>query len=726
MISTIYLRDFRRHATLSLSFGEGMNGLFGSNYAGKTSVLLAVAVALGGAGVAARGWRLIRRGAAGFEIQLGLQIRGKEYRLLRTNSGAKLWQGEKLLATGHGPVNAEISSLIGMPVAQWLELRFVRQKAAAAMFEAGASKLNLLVEDLTGAHTVTRVIGALGKRADQAKAEAETCRSLAASEEQISLAQTDLKTHQDQKAKAEAAAASLPGKLAKLEADAAQMEKLSKQQAASLQAARKDLQASAAHHTRLETLRGQLAATPDLASAASYLDHAENLRGDLLQWEDWIGRYRPALFMLGRASEQLGKIPPAGNLDGLAKKIQAAEEAQVDADTKANEASLAAGSALAEAKAKLKAAADAEQQLADGVCSACRRPFEGASDAHREELQATAKRLREEAETQRATATEQEGVAATWKRASASHRTAAKDLATELRKASEAENTRKVLSAQVEELTEQVKALEAETENLPLEKAEEQITWLKSEIAATGRLADQATSRAQLQTQLAKLQVEKVPDLADLEQQIAALEAEASSNATDLRDVSVEATELRAALSAELQQARVSTDMVARLSAYLDEQDQIAVRLSAANQVLANAGELVKYLRGSRSRYLANAWELILGRASAFADALTSGAISGLLRTEEGQFKFMEGAEEAGVDEASGAQAAILGLGVQIGLAETLPTHLDLLLVDEPTADMDAEHSAAAILALSTCAKQVVAISHHRMDETLCNQTSEL
>ena len=35
MLISLHLKNFRRHESLNLSFAEGLNGLFGKNYAGK-------------------------------------------------------------------------------------------------------------------------------------------------------------------------------------------------------------------------------------------------------------------------------------------------------------------------------------------------------------------------------------------------------------------------------------------------------------------------------------------------------------------------------------------------------------------------------------------------------------------------------------------------------------------------------------------------------------------
>ena len=188
MLISLHLKNFRRHESLNLSFAEGLNGLFGKNYAGKSAVLLAIGVALGGPGWA-RGYRLVRRGTDNFEVQLVFVADGVTYRVVRTKSGAKLFrvgQDDKLIASAQGQVNIELGKILGMPVDRWLELRFVRQKQAAQLFEAGSAKLNLLVEELTGVDTVSRVIEWLGRKGKTTADQLEALRPLMLSDDQLS------------------------------------------------------------------------------------------------------------------------------------------------------------------------------------------------------------------------------------------------------------------------------------------------------------------------------------------------------------------------------------------------------------------------------------------------------------------------------------------------------------------------------------------------------------
>ncbi|RLA60166.1 MAG: hypothetical protein DRQ89_13175, partial [Epsilonproteobacteria bacterium] len=140
-----------------------------------------------------------------------------------------------------------------------------------------------------------------------------------------------------------------------------------------------------------------------------------------------------------------------------------------------------------------------------------------------------------------------------------------------------------------------------------------------------------------------------------------------------------------------------------------------------ANKRLSTAKALQKYLRDNRDRYTGEIWDYFLGSASTFVEACTNGAITKISRSEDGKFFFEEEGHAMSMSDASGAQEAIMGISVQLALAQATQCPLDILLVDEPTADMDAEHSIAVAGMLATKGSQVITISHREMDASVCN-----
>lgn len=119
-------------------------------------------------------------------------------------------------------------------------------------------------------------------------------------------------------------------------------------------------------------------------------------------------------------------------------------------------------------------------------------------------------------------------------------------------------------------------------------------------------------------------------------------------------------------------------------------------------------------------------WSNFMAHASRFANLCTGGDISALARDDEGNFTFIEDGEEMQLEEASGAQEAIIGLAVQLALASAAPCNLNVLLLDEPTADMDPDRSLATISALGALGQQIVFVSHHQTDNVVCSNAITL
>ena len=78
------------------------------------------------------------------------------------------------------------------------------------------------------------------------------------------------------------------------------------------------------------------------------------------------------------------------------------------------------------------------------------------------------------------------------------------------------------------------------------------------------------------------------------------------------------------------------------------------------------------------------------------------------------------------VEAASGAQRSIMGLGVQLALSEMLPSSLEALMLDEPTADMSETVSLALATLLSKSDNQILMISHRELDGAVSDNAIHL
>ena len=370
------------------------------------------------------------------------------------------------------------------------------------------------------------------------------------------------------------------------------------------------------------------------------------------------------------------------------------------------------------------------EQLESGVCKSCGQVI-GHAEEHREELRLKIQQLERERATQQARQAELKAEQAELKQRGDKLKAQidAHNAAVQLVERHSATFTEK--QGEAEAAVEAVKVLEAKLPKGGEKKLAEMVE------RATALLAEKRERHS--------AQKQRERDLARLEPEQKSLKAELALFEDDLTEAGVSALsdaldELRRQeREAELKLNSARSDATNRRTALanierlmlgyterLEAQQALLAQLDALDAKQLNAEGLRKYLRDNRSRYLQNAWDLILGRASAFAEGVTDGHISEIRRTEDGAFQYIEEGEVALADMASGAQEAILGIGVQVALAETMPTTLDVFLADEPTADMDADHSSAALLGLSSVSSQALVISHHRMDESICSEVMEL
>lgn len=732
MLISLHLKNFRRHEALNLQFNSGLNGLFGKNYAGKSAVLLAIAVAIGGPGWA-RGFRLARRGTDNFEIQLVMEINGERYRVLRTKSAAKLFrigQEDKLIATAQGQVNIELGKILGMPVDRWLELRFVRQKQAATLFEAGSAKLNLMVEELTGVNAVSRVIDWLGTESKAVANKIDALLPQLTPVDQLAAQHNRLQELQSSLPQVASQLEQLEAQLAALEAvedETPQIDALVREikAARDLQAKRSRLQA------QLEGLYEQARALDpaDQADIGELEKQIAEESSTLGEWREWLPRVQTAIRLHSLAQHAYAEASanPVGELmDVDALEARAAEAEKVHDDARQAEAAIA--DSLARAKDLVK---QLTKQLESGICTGCNRPFEDQDQAHRDALQA---RLNEakvmvttNAEDLQSLANETKKAAAALQAARGLVREAAKhNQAVELHagKVNAAKESLGVAKADLDAAQEMAPGVTVADGQGEAQRIEALIRQLTTKLNKAKAFESQDQQLGSLQAQVTA-QIDALGEV-PTQDMVEALEAKG----TKLRDARSQRNSTISLKSHEVVNLRTQIATAEREVGYitgmLGKAEQLSAEVARLESRQSEIDGFRKYLRDNRSRYLQRAWDLILGRASTFAAAITEGHITAITRTEAGAFQFIEQGEEAEVTDASGAQAAILGLGVQVALAETLPTHLDVFLADEPTADMDAEHSSAALMGLSAVSGQALVISHHRMDESICSQVSEL
>lgn len=720
MIKSLTLDNFKKHEHLEVEFTDGLNLITGPNYSGKTTILYGILYALGGA-AQVPGTNLQTMGTnAGSSVEMEFEIDGACYVVSRKKTGAFLYSlasGQRVqIASGTTPVNEAISRLIGMPLRYFKTLKYAEQKKAHALLSSGASELHAILEELTGVGHVNGalvrlkdiVVGSEGaleavpegpppadlqedlERLRDEFAEAQTSEALAKStaksvEERYRAAQEVLLSMDKRKQQHDRYAAWEQEKKALLSATLADLDRLG----------------PPVEDAELDALR--VSASRLDAEAEALRERERGLREKARLRERLESDAEDAASRVGKA-DRAWQTASAASTEAQAKVEALRSKGQPALD---EIPSLAAALEFGKAES-----ARISRALRDGVCSACKRPLSDAAPEVTEADVAAADAAVQAAlgalESAKRIAREYTSVVAVAESATAT-----------TVKAEEA------LSRAKADFTRASEALEREGPAPLPGQAEELSDEVESKSVQAAELRDQIAGVVRNNREVSRLSARRDDILAEManEPPPAAYDEDEHRVARgEVRDAGEDVGNAKEAVSdARLKRSLLEKSVAAAAIALEAAQSRAQQRESILAR-LGTAKALQKYLKDNRDRYAAQVWEYFLSTASRFVSDCTAGAISEIRRGEDGRFTYVEGGYEMGIKDASGAQEALLGMGVQVALAGAAACPLDVLLVDEPTADMDAEHSMATFAMLSSTGRQVVAISHREMDTSLCRQ----
>jgi DNA repair exonuclease SbcCD ATPase subunit len=126
---------------------------------------------------------------------------------------------------------------------------------------------------------------------------------------------------------------------------------------------------------------------------------------------------------------------------------------------------------------------------------------------------------------------------------------------------------------------------------------------------------------------------------------------------------------------------------------------------------------LEKFLVESRTEYLKQVWDQILGVASAKVAISTAGAIRRIARDENGGFVAEETGKWVPIANCSGAQKGHIGVAMRVGLSAALYGNTGLLILDEPTEAMNDQNALQLAGALMGIGGQCVMITHRPFEQ---------
>lgn len=151
-------QNFKRLGTVSIDLTNGLNAVTGPNGFGKTTIMEAVMMSIGGAGqVRGKAENLKTWGETkAWSLHLTLEDSGHEYCIKSTASTATVTKDGEEVVTGRSAVNEYMAGIVGS-LDTFKLLHWVGQKEAAAIAKTGGTKLQRQIEKMSGADVLDQV-----------------------------------------------------------------------------------------------------------------------------------------------------------------------------------------------------------------------------------------------------------------------------------------------------------------------------------------------------------------------------------------------------------------------------------------------------------------------------------------------------------------------------------------------------------------------------------------
>lgn len=743
--------NFKRLGTFECDFTKGLNVIAGDNAQGKSTTLQAIEAALFGVTVVpGKKENIPTWGQTKFSLTLRFKLQaGNEfYELTRTGTTAKLIRklhvqvGEikpdEIVANGSTPVTAMVEDLLGLSAKDWNLFVQSKQGSSAGILDFGAAALNRKVEEFAGVDLIDKVQAEAQRMAVQNTSHAD---ANTVSEEYIA------------QAGAEQQAASEARQLASFNVEASVQEleahgsfSLEKPPATdALRQAIRDVdtlsneisiaEVQVKHATQRVTetaarVKGKVEGDADALQAE--LQQIKNSGGELAVQEKSLQQeadHRKAVQQDTDESDLTLNTRQVEFTSNWAEFDEDAIQAVIDEmniDIPAAEVDLAARQ---EEVGKAKGAYDNLLMLSDGaVCPTCQRakedhdPVKLAAEAEEArvywescktstaEYQTSINNVKADLKGRVETLAAYNKAAAAVDSASEGY-SANKEALDKLRKAEDIQKDLEAATAALTasreayaELNAKLKGVNASNEQLAadrraLNKAEEELLMAQQDLDKLN--AD----------------LEALPEPPTDEELAAAVKAEADYQLA-LTNFNSEKQRLTFAVTEAKSALKFAEQTLATAEGKVEQHKAAAVKALEFTTLAKKYTRLVQFLRDRRQAYLVEVWDTIMGVASKLVRLASKDTITAI-SNDDGEFFYVEEGTLAPTASASGAQKAMIGVSLRVGLARALYGKDSLLSFDEPT-ESCREHNAASLAAMiAGSAKQVLLITHRETDQAL-------
>lgn len=743
--------NFKKLGNFSCEFTKGLNVIAGDNAQGKSTTLQAIEAALFGVTVVpGKKENIPTWGQTKFSLVLRFKLApGNEfYELTRTGTTAKLirnWLvqvGEikepEIVANGSTPVTAMVEQLLGLSAKDWNLFVQSKQGSSAGILDFGAAALNRKVEEFAGVDLIDKVQAEAQRMAVQntSYADANTV-----SEEYIA------------QAGAEQQAASEARQLASFNVEAAEVDlnghgEFTLEKPPSTDAMRQAIRDVDTLSNKIEVAEVQVAnGTKRVAEAAARVEGKTEQDADALREE--LDEAKAMGISLAAAEKQLQQeadhrkavqqdtdesdltlntrqVEFVANWaefdeDELQAEITLLDKAIPDAETDL--------AARQEEVGKAKGAYDNLAMLSDGaVCPTCNRakeehdPVKLAAEAEEarvywEGRKASVAELQKGITASKTRRTELQDKLAAYNKAAAAVDSAAEGLK-ENTAALAALRGAAVIQAELDETTEKLTA--SREAYADLQAKIKGVNAANEQLAADRRAlntAEEELLMAQQDLERFNADLEALPEPPTDEELAAAVKAEADFQLAQT-NFNSEKQRLTFAVTEAKSALKFAEQALANAEGKCQQHKEAAVKALEFLTTAKKYSRLVQFLRDRRQAYLKEVWDTIMGVSSKLVRTASKDTITAI-SNDEGEFFYVEDGTLAPTASASGAQKAMIGVSLRVGLARALYGKDSLLSFDEPT-ESCREHNAASLAAMiAGSAKQVLLITHRETDQAL-------
>lgn len=712
VLNSISIKNFKKHKDLEVTFSEGITAIKGPNYSGKSTVTQAIFYTMFGATAVPGGKQVIKNLEESGNTQVCLFFTlGEKFGVITrsVNTATAELDGE-LVATGHTSVNAWMEDVFGLPQKLVLLLSRSSQGETSTLVTLGASELNRIIESVAN----TKDVDNWAYKADKIASIARGSVEVLGSPEPLELLEPELSSYKDRlsqlDAEVEVTKASLSLRENSKEKDRKLLAEAKEKAAKALEckALRDKSEATIANLTfRKESFRQDLATLTlgeddklsveaELKDIESKISETSEIKGAVLGLKTHLRISENNLVLY--SSDLLKSVyvkPYAEACEKLEELKQAGESAQ--------KAKLAKEAEVSSLKGELKSS----------VCSSCKRPFD------EEHAIYTSKRLEKAEESLKALRDNLQTVVTEW--------VAVKTSVDELKEKQPKQDSQDLHDECVDRIRElklslsqypAESAVSAALDKLNNERAEikAKLLEIKSQQSKRSRILDQISEIEKdldrESKRIQEIEVVEVPDFTELEQ--------------SYNYAVTQVSELSRSVATLEGEVKVTGQAIKEVTSRIDKSKSKQAEIARLESRAARFSFLCTFLRKNKATFLSDLWDGILSSCSEFCFNCTNGTITEVSRDEDGNFSYVENGLALPVEAASGGQRSIMGVGLRLALASLLPQGCRLVVLDEPTGDLNNEHAAMLTSALAGQGRQVIMVTHREGDEIMADSVVNL